>query len=343
MNNMELTKNDTKMLQGLSVIAMVCLHLFNRNYNDLYTPLLFINGVPVCFCLSQLSDFCVFGFAFCSGYAHMKLFEKNNYFKKRLKSLLILMINFWLILFASSIISILIGQSDFMPGSIDKFLSTMFLYNVHYNGAWWYLWAYALLVLASPLVLTAVKKFSPVLTILISFLIYCIAFFVRYNMQTDNYFLLHFGPFGMTLFEYVVGAVIAKTLFFAKAKYLLRNTSSLLKCIAGCLLVLILFFLRTFIIPNVFFAPFSGFIIIFLFSLWRKPKWIENVFLFVGNHSTNIWLTHMFFISTQWIYFAKYPLLIFLLIMVITILISIAVSFVMGIVSKALNRAVQIK
>ena len=25
MNNMELTKNDTKMLQGLSVIAMVCL------------------------------------------------------------------------------------------------------------------------------------------------------------------------------------------------------------------------------------------------------------------------------------------------------------------------------
>ena len=41
---MELTKNDSKMLQGLSVLAMVCLHLFDRDYRGLFTPLVFTGG-----------------------------------------------------------------------------------------------------------------------------------------------------------------------------------------------------------------------------------------------------------------------------------------------------------
>ena len=37
---MELTKKDTKMLQGLSVLAMVWLHLFDtNNYQGLFEPL----------------------------------------------------------------------------------------------------------------------------------------------------------------------------------------------------------------------------------------------------------------------------------------------------------------
>lgn len=36
---MELTKRDTKMIQGLSVLAMLCLHLFDRDYTGLFTPL----------------------------------------------------------------------------------------------------------------------------------------------------------------------------------------------------------------------------------------------------------------------------------------------------------------
>lgn len=45
---MELSKNDSKMLQGLSVLAMVCLHLFDRDYTGLFTPLLFGGGGYQC-------------------------------------------------------------------------------------------------------------------------------------------------------------------------------------------------------------------------------------------------------------------------------------------------------
>ncbi len=340
---MELSKNDTKMLQGLSVLAMVCLHLFCRSYAGVYEPLLFINDVPVCFSLAQLSDFCVFGFAFCSGYGHMVIFDQKSYFKKRLKSLSVLIINFWVVLFGATVVSVFLGHSDFMPGSAGEFFGTMFFFDMHYNGAWWYLWAYALLVLISPILLKAINKFSAVLIIIVSFSIYCLAFYVRFYFSEYNYFLVYFGPFGMTLFEYVVGAVISKIKFFTIISTLLKNLSSVTKGIIGCLIILILFYAKTFLIPNVFFAPFTGLIIITVFALWRKPKWIANAFMFLGTHSTNIWLTHMFFVSSLWIYIAKYPLLIFILLMAVTITISFAVSFVMKGVTKVLNRVIKVR
>ena len=74
--NVELSKNDTKMLQGLSVLAMIWLHLFCKDYTGLFTPIIFVRGYPLSFYIAQLCDFCVFGFAFCSGYAHMVQYGK---------------------------------------------------------------------------------------------------------------------------------------------------------------------------------------------------------------------------------------------------------------------------
>lgn len=42
---MELSKNDSKMLQGLSVLAMIWLHLFCKDYTGLFTPIIFAGGV----------------------------------------------------------------------------------------------------------------------------------------------------------------------------------------------------------------------------------------------------------------------------------------------------------
>lgn len=78
---MELTVKDTKMMQGLSVMAMVCLHLFDRyDYEGLFTPLLFWKDIPLSFYFGQLSDFCVMGFAFCNGYAHFVNYKKFGYY-----------------------------------------------------------------------------------------------------------------------------------------------------------------------------------------------------------------------------------------------------------------------
>ena len=75
--NGALTRDDTKMIQGLSVLAMVVLHLFDRlDFQGLYHPLLYFMEKPIVFYFAQLSDFCVMGFAFCSGYGLYKQYVR---------------------------------------------------------------------------------------------------------------------------------------------------------------------------------------------------------------------------------------------------------------------------
>ena len=96
---------------------------------------------------------------------------------------------------------------------------------------------------------------------------------------------------------------------------------------------------RTKIIASLFVAPATGAVIMALFVLWEKHKWVQKAFLFVENHSTNIWLTHMFFYQVLFrglAYRAKYPVLIFSLMMAITI----SVSLLLKQIQKPLHKAV---
>ena len=53
-----LSKSDTNMLQGLAILAMLILHLFDRlDYENLYTPILYLADKPIIFYFAQLSDF----------------------------------------------------------------------------------------------------------------------------------------------------------------------------------------------------------------------------------------------------------------------------------------------
>lgn len=44
---MEISKQDSKMLKGVAVLGMLLLHLFCRKENLPYTPLLWLQGVPL--------------------------------------------------------------------------------------------------------------------------------------------------------------------------------------------------------------------------------------------------------------------------------------------------------
>lgn len=337
----ELTRKETKMLQGLSVFAMVCLHLFcTYDCADKFTPLMFFGGVPLCFYIAQLSDFCVFGFAFCSGYGHMVQFDKDGFYKSRLKGLLALLCDYWLILCVFSVISIAAGQTEFMPGSIHKFITSALLLETPYNGAWWYMFTYAVLVISSPVLLKIVDKHHPLTVLAAGFLVYCAANYVRFQVVTDNWGLIKFGPFGMTLFEYLIGAVCYKIGFVSWLRKHWDKLRKEIQWVITVVLVLAMLYGRTKIIPSLFVAPVTGSVIMALFVLWKKPKWFETIFAWGGTHSTNIWLTHMFFYLLPFrglVYGVKYPFLIFGFMMVITIAVSALLQFIQKPIHKAIS------
>ena len=327
---MELTKRDTKMIQGLSVLAMLCLHLFDRDHTGLFTPLIFVGGVPLSFYLGQISDFCVMGFAFCSGYVHLVQYEQPSYIRRRLRGLSVLLVNYWIILVVFSVVSELAGNGSTMPGSLLEFIKHVFLLEKNYNGAWWYLYTYVLIVLISPALLNLVKRF-PHVTLGLSFLVYSIAFYIRFYMGATSWLLGKFGPFGMTLFEYVLGAYFFQFRLFSRMWKIWGRISGKIRAVGSVFLLLVMTYGHTKIIGNLFIAPATGIVIITIFHFWSKPHAVESAFLFFGEHSTNMWLTHMFFFSTlftDFVYIAKYPLLIYALLLAITIPLSMVLKMI---------------
>lgn len=80
-------------------------------------------------------------------------------------------------------------------------------------------------------------------------------------------------------------------------------------------------------------APITGLVTITCFHLWENPKFVEKILLFLGKHSTNIWLTHMFFylvLFKNLVFRVKKPILI----LVLMFAICIAVSCITNIVEK---------
>lgn len=327
---MELTKENSKMLQGLSVLAMVWLHLFDRDYHGLFAPLLFIRGVPLSFYIGQLSDFCVFGFAFLSGYAHMKQFGREGYYRRRGKGLLSVFCTYWLALIVFSLVGIVIGQGEYMPGSAGKFVLNALTIESSYNGAWWYMFTYAVLVLISPLILKCVEKWNSLILLGLGFGVYCAAYYARFRM-TGGWLLMKFGPFGMTLFEYLLGALALKYQIFTRIFRAWERIPKFGRGVLTVALLLGLLYGRTKLVPSLFAAPVSGFVVMALFHFWKKPKSVQKMFLFVGKHSANIWLTHMFFYLTLFknlVYLAKYPVLIMAFMLAITIPLSMLLQWI---------------
>lgn len=284
-----------------------------------------LGGVPLSFYIGQLSDFCVFGFAFLSGYAHMLQYGQKGYYKRRLKGLLSLCCSYWLIVVVFSVISIAAGQGSYMPGSFKKFVLNALMLENSYNGAWWYMSAYAVLVVISPLVLKWIKQGNPVVVFCAGFALYCMAYYVRFKLGSTNWLLSRFGYTGMTLFEYMLGALAFRYRAVSRIGRIWKRVPQTGRAAVSVALIVGMLYGHTKIVPSLFIAPVTGFVVMLLFHFWDKPQFVKKAFLTVGRHSTNIWLIHMFFYSVlfkNFVYVAKYPLLIFTLMLVITLVLS---------------------
>lgn len=135
----------------------------------------------------------------------------------------------------------------------------------------------------------------------------------------------------MTLFEYILGALALKYQVFTSIYKIWEKISKAVQWMLASVLMLGMLYVRTKVVPSLFVAPVTGFLVMTLFHFWNKPQIVKKAFLLLGRHSTNIWLTHMFFYSVMFknlVYIAKYPLLIFAFMLAITILLSMLLKMV---------------
>ena len=223
---MELTRKQVNITKGVAILFMLLLHLFcTKEYEGLFTPLIMIGDTPLIYYFALFGDMCVAIYCFCSGYGLMIGYKNNraSYFKKNIIRILKLYINFWIILFLFVVVlGPIMGKSDVYPGSIKDFILTFTAIDPKYNGAWWFLTTYIILVLVSPYINKVVVKYNVGLIMIVSLGIYFIGYVQRimFPIHTDNeiinYILRQAALFGTSQFPYVVGVIFAEKNYIQK-------------------------------------------------------------------------------------------------------------------------------
>lgn len=338
---MNYNKQDATMTQGIAIISMLILHLFCRKGADVYgTPLFWIsNDTPFVYYLGFFAEICVPLYSICAGYARQISIEcgKDIYLSNvsRGKKLLI---NYWVVLVVFCFLGLVIGSKT-IPGDAITFLKNVFLIK-EYNGAWWYVRTYLIVLLIPSVLLMAPVR--------------CLPFFggaLFCGITSVGWYLIcRFGilsadKLGGSLF-YEVGNMM-KVLpsfwmggLFCKyrtipcidkwltQKKIFGKTRSIV--FAG---VLVLIFCVVSWLEKSVLMFFVALIVFLGFNLSPKTNKVEQMLLFFGRHSTNIWLTHMFFYLIDpfkgLAQLGKYPILIFANLLFLSLMASYVIAFIL--------------
>ena len=317
-------KQDAVMTQGFAILCMVILHLFCRTGPDVFgTPLLWIDrDTPFVYWFGFYAEICVSVFSVCAGYAQYLLYlNGRTTWRSTGKRILKLLVNYWTILLLFSVLGLIHSSQKTIPGSLPDFLKSIFLLH-SYNGAWWYLNTYLLFLL-----IPAAVKFFPVKKLSVSSgLVLCFVFsFAWYLINKFGYWPSisesnRFLSFILKELHNLIGILpsVLAGAFLCKGNVITRVNDLILKKVHGLMihkLILGSAWIVLFVAMNLIHK--AALTIIFslasflLFNLWEKGQIVRKIWLFLGKHSTNIWLTHMFFYSVLFpglVQKAKYPI-----------------------------------
>lgn len=340
---MPITQQKSKELQVIAILMMLCLHLFNRDYQGLFQPLIFIGKQPLSYYISLFSDACVPIFAFVSGYGLYFKYRQDpqNYFKGNLRRLKKLYINYWVIIFLFVVVLGLALQKNGYPGTIWKLVGSLSGLEPGYNGAWWFFTIYVFFTLTSSFWFTILDKMNPWLVFGTLLAVYIVAFYFKiYKTSIFETSILQYlhrqgALYFCTLFQFLLGAFALK--FNWNEKVATIKPSSTFLCNILALSGIVILIMVHGYYPNFILAPFTGLGFIFLYLQMNIGKTGTKILDFFTPHYTNMWLVHMFFYMIyfhDFVYSFKYVPLIFL----ILIALSVASSYIINFIIKAINQ-----
>lgn len=345
---LEISKNDTKILKGVAILFMLLLHLFARKeVNGLYETFPIINGVPLIYYIGLFGDACVPIYCFASGYGlyvNYNKEQKSNKLKKFMR-IFKLLVNFWIIMIIFVSVGFLGGKDEVFPGDFGEFLLNFFVLSNSYNGAWWFLQTYIILVLLSPLLFNLVTKYNSVIVLFLTGFIYLVSYIQRIKHIVDlgdntalNMFINAVVLVGTSLLPFIVGSLFAKEKIYSKLYnkfhgFSYKNTL--------CLISIVMLVIIHSLYESMIIAPFTAIAFIGFFTLMDKSEFIQKIFTFFGDHSTNIWLTHMFFymsIFPELTFAPKYPILIFAWLLILCLISSYVINSIYNPVIRMIDK-----
>lgn len=334
-------KEQTRQIKGIAILLMLWLHLFSSEatVNNLcINTIFFWNGQPLAVVLRKLGSLCVTIYIFLSGYGLTKVQSANKSSSNSLKRISNLYLNFILIFLIAYPFGYIFNAQLFRSG-IYVFITNLIGLNNSYNGAWWFMLPYCILVLISTPAIKAVSVMNrKKLWLLIFALIaaHVVSYILIGSITSQDIFsLLEINIF-RTIYlalPFFCGVIYANYHVIEKFVSFRKQWINLSIILLLCILKLQIGASALLNIPFVL-------LLIPLFCKIELPHSVATVLLFFGKHSTNMWLCHFFFIryiAQEYIYTLKYPVIIFIVLIILSVSTSLLINPLLSRIKKLIT------
>lgn len=333
---MSVSVQKSSQLKAIAILMMLCLHLFNRDYEGLFRPLLFMGKVPLSYYISLFSDACVPIFAFVSGYGLYYKYRSNKLTLStiNLHRLKKLYLNYWIVLLLFGVGMGLLLNLPGVPGNFIIFLGNFSGLFTTYNGAWWFFTTYVFFVLTCEFWFRRLEsRRSPGIYFGLLLVFYVVAFYFRiyrshiFSIPTLHWLHTELSLYFCTLFQFMLGAFALEYKWNTWVSNKWNRIGQ--KNLTGVTLITLLIVAHG-LVPNFIVAPFTGLGFIFIFLQLRIGPRGNKILDYMAIHSTNLWLIHLFFITGPLkpvLYSLQWPPLIFLALVLMCLIASYPVLY----------------
>ncbi len=322
-------------------MMMLWLHLFG--YYDTVEQcsnyLTFWNGDHLAYVLKKLCSMCVPIYVFLGGYGLTKTYIStisSQYASiNNVRRVLALYANFWIVFLLSYPIGCILNPSLFLNNPFEIFANAI-AFDSTFNGAWWFLFPYVLITLASARLIKFLKDANR--NKIICYFVATIALFVIAYVRLEDIDSHDF----ISLIEVNIWRTSGMLLMFGIGiMFALHNVVERFplpknNIILWIILIALILLKLSLGAASLLHPPF----VLVMTLIWcrlQHGKYITTFLTFMGKHSTNLWLTHYFFfayIAHGEIYGLKYPIVIFLVLVIVSIL----TSMVIDVINKPIRR-----
>lgn len=285
----------SKSIKFIAVIMMVFYHLFafpDRIKNVSFISIYKINNIPIEFFISSFMGICVSIFLFISGYGLYKKYGENFKFIHSIQIIKKLYKNYIIVFCLFVPIGYIMGKYHFEIKEVILNLSTL---SSSLNGEWWFLNLYFMLVISYPIGIFIVSRLNLKISIVwilgMNFFGMILTKFILV-INTNNLLLKIFSIYFVKSFYFYFGILVAKYSIFDRLNNKL-NLKKVEKIIILFLITLALIFKLN--IPILGEYVNMALQIIFIYLLVNMIS-SHNYFNRASKHTTNIWLTHSFFV-----------------------------------------------
>lgn len=311
---LELSLSESNQLKGISLLLLLCHHLFyvqQGQYDDIL-----VYNYGIVHQIGIACKVCVALFVFLSGYGLAKKYDnkviniKVFYIERFTK----LMMNYWFvwllfvpigILFFNRTFTVVYGNHILIKGIID-FVGLSYSVGFYgYNATWWFMSCIIILYGLFPFL----AKFCQNHCIVLLAISVVIVFFPMYI----------FSPIKYYLFPFSLGIACAQKKYF---NIYVNNSLT-----GGKILIVtvLLFCIRNFVPYTLLFDGVLSLFIIVSLKYINLDSTVINILSFLGKHSMNIFLFHTFiyhYYFHDFIYWTQNPILILLTLLLVCLSIS---------------------